>query len=119
MDPGVVSAVDSGMGSGWDSKVESGVDAPLDSGVVSGVRSGVDAGVHCGMDSGVDSGMNPGVDSEGDKLGSKLYDGLSWTLKRKMFIFHWFYKHFRNSRVDSGGIEDEPQTENVDFPLVL
>ena len=32
--------------------------------------------------------------------------GSGGTLKRKMLIFHWFYKHFRDSRVDPGGIED-------------
>ena len=36
-----------------------------------------------------------------------------------MLIFHWFYKHFQDSKVDPGGIEEEPKTENVDFSLVL
>ena len=30
-----------------------------------------------------------------------------------MLIFHRFYKHFRDSRVDPGGIEDEPKTEKI------
>ena len=36
-----------------------------------------------------------------------------------MLIFPWFYMHFRDSRVDPGGVEDELKTENVEFPLVL
>ena len=43
----------------------------------------------------------------------------SWILKWKMLIFHWFYKHFRDSQMGPGGVEDEPKTENVEFPLVL
>ena len=40
-------------------------------------------------------------------------------IESETYVFHWFYNDFLDSRVDPGGIEDEPKTENVDFPLVL
>ena len=50
------------------------------------------------MDSSVDYAFSSGLE--------RLLNGLLWTLKRNMLIFQWFYKHFRDSRVDPGGIED-------------